>query len=350
MSRVTDALAPMTDVEHREVALAGTGLGAVIAGFVAHDLTGGDWNLIGTHLTFDLWLPVWLGLITIGLRGVGILRVARAWLLGFFGSTALAYGLYTAATWAFELSDDLRSAVVVPAIEEATKLLPLVLLLTVWRGRLRWPTATDVTLVGFAAGAAFGFREDLIRDRVAADGFVGGWGALFPTTLTDDAGRVLLTHGGWTMVAGLGLWWAFTYRSVSAWLGGSLAVSLSVVDHGTANVASYWPPIIEDTLRSQPVAPGVMVVAIAGALVHDTVVLAVTDRKDGITPSMPASVIARCAVAREGSADAALRYRRRRNAAHVHSWRTIRQGRALGDRRAVIDDLRALHPTSAAST
>jgi RsiW-degrading membrane proteinase PrsW (M82 family) len=328
----------------RAVALLGVVLGfAALVGTLTAVPGDVDVGALLTGLLFDGWLLLWLGAVTVGLRSLGLLDVARAWLLGWFVAYVVAYTLGTGAGWVFGADTGVQRVVIVPVVEELAKLLPVLAVVTWLRRRHVWPTLSDVLLVGLAAGAAFGAREDVIRDRVAASGFGGVWGTLFPSTIHGE-GVVVLTHPGWTAVAAVGVGLALLHRRPWAWLTGGALVALSVLDHAAQNARGDAGDRLVALLANGRIPAAALVLAILVAIVHDVVVLRATARADTVTTGVPLSRVARLAATAPRLAADAMTYRRLRVGGHLDSWRTRRHGRPLGDRSGLVGRLRALAP------
>ena len=123
---------------------------------------------------------------------------------------------------------------IVPAIEESSKIAPVLFLLSRWRKSRIWRlAASDVLLMAAASGAGFGLVEDAyIRHRF-------GWPAqldwLPVTEIT--GGRIIAGHAIWTALAGVGIGLAILLRSrrrVALTVGGSGFI-LSLFDHISNN-------------------------------------------------------------------------------------------------------------------
>jgi RsiW-degrading membrane proteinase PrsW (M82 family) len=99
-------------------------------------------------------------LITFSVRTLRVRHVLRSWLLGFF--PVLASVLIVARLTEFVAdSGDLRTAFLIPVIEELFKLVPLLLIVaTTWLRKTIEPSITDFTISGFAIGTGFGLDED----------------------------------------------------------------------------------------------------------------------------------------------------------------------------------------------
>jgi RsiW-degrading membrane proteinase PrsW (M82 family) len=194
--------------------------------------TGAD---ILRNAGYGAWTIGWMMLVTYTVRTLRLRDVVRFWLLGFFAAAGIVALVGTGVTAAIE-PGRLRTAIVVPILEEAVKvvLLGAFLLLAV-RGRRREPAITDLVILGFALGAAFAVHEDGLWVRVNVDGFGSGiWGTLFPVFRYDPF--VVVGHAGWGALIGLGLGLAWHLRRHRpAWLLAVLAPALAVFDHMSIN-------------------------------------------------------------------------------------------------------------------
>ncbi|GAB4330370.1 MAG: hypothetical protein Kow0010_15320 [Dehalococcoidia bacterium] len=181
-------------------------------------------------------------------------RTVSLWdvLLMFFAG-GLMLGIAFVGIEGFELYEDDPGAasrdVVVPLIEETFKLVPiLVFILVGRRGRTHGLGATDIILLGAAAGAGFGLVEDAyIRDRFGWNDQID-WLPLAEIS----GGRVIAGHAVWTTVAALGVGLALVLRSrkavaVAAGLSGLAWVTF---DHFANNYAAGHTGGTADTLEN----------------------------------------------------------------------------------------------------
>ncbi len=276
---------------------------------------------------FHGWVVVWLGLATIAVRSVGMADTVRVWLFGYFLVPLLVWLIGQGTGWVLGADSGPQRAVVVPLLEESAKLLPVLLFLGPLRRRWTWPGLSDLALLGFASGAAFAFREDAIRVRLAADGFDDGpWSWLFPTSVHIDE-RLILGHGLWTLLAAVGLGLAATYRRWWSWTVGGVIFLVPVVDHAAANTrgdaGERWASILaEGTLPA-----AIVVFVLVGALAHDGLALRAVRRTDDRYRLPPLL---------GGNVWRGLQRRRLLNGGHAHSRRTRRLGRSLGDRSSIV--------------
>lgn len=309
----------------------GLGIAFVLVSFVGR--AGGNWENIADHLLFHGWVLLWLMAVGWTVRSLGPLELARFWLFGYFAVAfvVLAIGEATEA----QLGEDreLQIALLVPVLEETAKLLPIVLYLVALRPSLTLPTLTDIVAGGFAVGAGFAFREDLVRERVAADGFdTSFWGVAFPTTLYEGP-RFIVAHGGWTIVAAVGIglivihrrWWAYLVALVG-WL-------LAIADHAAVNALGDAQDELDALTLDGNLLAGALVVVVVGALIHDAVIMRRAARLDDRFDSWELHGEPTVASVR-----AALRRRRLLTGARMHAWRDQTRGR-VRDRTAMVSRL-----------
>lgn len=326
------------------------GLSAAVAVVVVIQLADGDWGLPVLHTLYHWWVLGWLMAVTFGVRSMGLREVVRVWLLGFFVVYLLVWYPGTAIADVLGADSGLHTSGVVPALEELSKLAPIVFVVVLARRHLRWPTLSDFAVLGFASGAAFGLREDLLRDRIAAEGFSGLWELAFPSTLDHD-GRLVLTHSGWTLLASVALGVLWTYRrNVLGWLVGVTLLALVVVDHALQNATGGWATFFERVLLDGWLPALLMVAAIVGVVVHDTLVLRRVAAMDRLTaPSSPFGVLER-ALRRPSALLPALQYQRLRTGGHMDSWRRRTAHRPQPDRSTMVRRLHRLDLARAAGT
>lgn len=194
---------------------------------------GGD--TIRTLLWHQGWLLLWVLVVSLLVRTRTIPQVFAAVFGGFFTSLwiAVLLGRRSAEWWG--AGDVWHISVAVPLIEEAAKLLPVVVVVLIWRFRRDGsPGATDLAVLGVAAGSGFAIHEDALWGRVSGSGLDSTIGWLLPSVHT-DAGLVA-GHAVWTGLAGLalGLWNVNRHRR---WMGVVPVLGLVVVvaDHGMWN-------------------------------------------------------------------------------------------------------------------
>lgn len=219
-------------------------------------------------LTIPLWLAAtvagaatWLGIMLFdtGSNGVDALWTAAAYLAPLIVLASVSrtvsvrnlvtmtlaggfmLGIALLAIKAFEaFEDDPASTtrdIAVPVIEESLKLVPVLLFLWIGRNARTWTLgATDLLILGAAAGAGFGLVEDAyIRDRF-------GWNdeVRWLPTAEINGGRVIAGHALWTSLASLTIGYGLLLRSRGPV---ALAVALTglawtIFDHAANNYAA----------------------------------------------------------------------------------------------------------------
>lgn len=194
---------------------------------------GNEPGVLVRNMAYGVWTIGLLMLATLALRTLRIRHVVRYWLFGFF--PAIAAVLIVEAVIPVD-DGNLRTALIVPILEELLKAVPLVVLMLLARAkRIAEPAITDFAVVGFAIGAGFGLHEDGLWERDIAGGFDSSfWGRLFPNFLDDNP--FVVAHPGWTALIGLGLgfMWHFRHRR-AAWLIGLAPFLVAVADHMSIN-------------------------------------------------------------------------------------------------------------------
>lgn len=144
--------------------------------------------------------------------------------------------------------------VLIPAMEEFVKFVPLIILLWLGRKQRTWTYgASDLLLAGAAIGAGFAFTEDayLLHRLGTAAGFGRGahlqW---FPSAAVEGGRqlRYIAGHGIWTGLAGLALGVAikFRHRKLLAWTIGASGLAWALLDHIRTNYTNH----IHDSLAN----------------------------------------------------------------------------------------------------
>lgn len=218
-------------------ALAVIGLAISLVLFIAEfrylTSLGNESSVLVRNLGYGVWTISLMMLVTVATRTLRVRHVLRHWLFGFF--PALAGVLVVESAITLE-AGNLRSAFIVPILEESLKAIPLLVLLLMARARrVADPSITDFAIAGFAIGAGFGLHEDGLWERDIAGGFDSSlWGRLFPNFLDDNP--FVVAHPGWTALVGLGIgfMWHFRHRN-AAWVLGLAPFSVAVFDHISIN-------------------------------------------------------------------------------------------------------------------
>ncbi len=204
----------------------------------------GQGGALARNVAWHAWPVCWLMLVSMLSRSRTLVNVVAVFLGGYFTSIWISVLLNDVVEpW---VADDggLRLVVIVPAIEEVAKLVPLATVVLAWWWRSGGtPGATDFGILGFASGAGFAVHEDAMWGRVTAGGLDSALGWFLPSAHTDLA--VLAGHAVWTGLVGLtiGLWMT-RRRQWWSWLLPWVALALVVADHGIWN--SYY---LRDSLR-----------------------------------------------------------------------------------------------------
>jgi RsiW-degrading membrane proteinase PrsW (M82 family) len=194
-----------------------------------------EWSVLVRNAFYGAWTIGLLMAATFSVRTFRVRHVLRSWLHGFFPVLAVVLILGRATEFISD-SGNLRTAFIVPILEECIKLAPLLLIVaTTWMGKTREPSITDFAISGFAIGAGFGLHEDGLWVRDVAGGFDGSWwGRLFPNFLNDDP--FVVAHPGWTALVGLGVGFCWHFRQARfAWLIGAVPLAVATLDHVSIN-------------------------------------------------------------------------------------------------------------------
>ena len=313
----------LTDRGNRGALALGVGLGVIAVAVSLIGRAGGNWAIIGDHLVFHGWVLLWIMVAGAFGRSFGVLEIARFWLFGYFLVAFVVLAIGEAGEAALGDDRELQVALVVPVLEETAKLLPLVVFFAVLRRRLTLPTLTDVVLGAFAIGAGFAFREDVVRERIAADGFDGSfWGVALPSALYEDP-RLVVAHGGWTVVAAIGIGLVVLYRRWWSWAVAGVGWLLAVTDHAAVNSIGDLSDELDAITLDGDLLGGAFVLAVGGAIVHDAVVARRLARLDDRFAGWD-----RNASHTVASLVHALARRRLLTGARLHAWRDLRRGRA----------------------
>jgi len=168
---------------------------------------------------------------TVSLRFLG-------WLI-LMGGVAMAVAYLAGSVFSAFVAnpDELLRNLVIPPVEEILKLAPV--LFIVWRRRrsTTWSFgATDLLLMGAAAGLGFGVVEDAYV-RNSRFGWPGEIGLLPITELT--GGTLVVGHAIWTAIAGatVGLGLMVRHRPRLAILVGASGIAWTTLDHIRTNTA-----------------------------------------------------------------------------------------------------------------
>lgn len=231
----------------------------------------------------EAWFVLEILLVTIATRTVTWATASSALSLGIgiVSPLVVVIGLGL-DTIGLDPSSESMSALVVPALEEALKLLPAVFLALMWQRRVRVPfNATDWLLVGCAAGAGFALVENaqlvahnpgVLRDMARQYGpsllVPGAWG---------EAGYVGHAAATGMITAGIGLGLTWRRRgAAAAWLAPALIVgplAWIVIEHMLANAHANGAGTWSILLGNGRVTPWLFLALAAGAVWTDTLAL-----------------------------------------------------------------------------
>lgn len=224
-------------------------LGVVVFTARLPGLADGDWGRLGRSALYHGWLPSVILVASVSVRGRSTQHTVVSVFGGFFTAMFLARFFGDLATDAMGADDPWRVAVVVPLLEEAAKLVPIVLVAAIWRGRRGSPGIVDYGLIGVASGAGFAFHEDGLWQRLVGQGFDGPTGWILPQIHQSAADGVVVGHGVWTGLVGLALGVAFTRRQRIWWVVAGASFAVVVFDHGSWNNAGLrenWRFLLAD--------------------------------------------------------------------------------------------------------
>lgn len=233
-------------------------------------LVDGDWSQLRTSAGHHAWIVGWLFVVSHLARSRTLFNVAGAWLGGWFTAIWLSVTLGgQTGDWLGE-QDVWQLTVAVPVIEELVKLVPLAVVLLLFRRRrgVGTPGAVDLALLGVAAGSGYGMHEDALWARVSSSGFDTPLSWVFPTMHT-EVGTVA-GHAVWTGLVGLalGFWATHKDRRITA-LVPLAAVALVIFDHGSWNdlgTRAEWRGVLLDGW----LVPGLLAAGLLVALVVET--------------------------------------------------------------------------------
>ena len=317
----------------------------------------------------QLFIMMLLLAVTAATRSVSLGTLGIAFLVGALPAMALALVVELPPALAFGLGEGALVPIVwVPIVEELAKLLPVGLFLAFSvKGNNRQPAISDGLLLGFAVGAGFAFYEDGLAGEIlsSGDGWFDfpPWSLLLPT-LSYLGDFVILNHGLWTALAGLGLGVAFFFRPRRwAWAIAALALIAVTVQHMVFNYfAGDFLSMLGALGRSEPptivavpqllLANGYLpilavLLGTLAAVAFELTVLRWVSAREPVFPS--ASLrhhfeLLRSAPTRDGAKrlQALSRYARQRRAVYYAAWRTERLGAVPSDSRTEVEWLAKL--------
>ena len=207
---------------------------------------GNDLSSIVRHAWYGVWTVGWMMAVSFHLRTTRLRHVVRAWLTGFFAALGLVLVVVGMTEWLVG-AGNLRTAFIVPIVEEVMKAVPLlVIAVLALRGRVAEPSITDFVILGYAIGAGFGVHEDALWVRSVSTGFGSSvWGTLFPSFLWQQP--FVVAHAGWTALVGLGIGLTWHFRRLKVgWLLAAVPLAMAIMDHMSVN----WRGDASNFLRS----------------------------------------------------------------------------------------------------
>lgn len=327
-------------------------LSLVLVLFAVSRIPGNDWGQRIEHGWLHLFVVGWFCALTYKWRTAGFREVVRFWITGFFPVSLLTYMLAEPLEKLIG-TGNFQTAVWVPTVEEAMKVLPLVLWTIFFRPKHRHGTLSDFWLLGFAVGAGFSFHEDALYNRVVASGFADGLaGKLFPIFL--QGAQYVITHAGWTALAAVGVGIFSLYRKRPwAWILAVGFIGFPVLDHAAVN----WrgSDLLRSVVGDGTVGATLLLLTAFGVAVHDWYILRWATQRDNLFPE-PTLSLDLAAVTSGGFFHRLTkllqiqRYRRFRNAAFCDLYRVRSVGDPAGDRAGVKDSLRRLSLAAAPAT
>lgn len=325
------------------------GLPLLLVAVAVAGVPGVDWGLRVRHAWLHLFVVGWFLLVSYGLRTAGFREVVRFWVTGFFPVALVTYAL-TEPVESLIGTGNLQTGFLVPVVEEVVKALPLLLWTTLLRPTHRHGTLSDFWLLGFAIGAGFSFHEDALYGRLVASGFEDGLtGTLFPIFLTGS--QFVITHAGWTALAGLGVGVFSLYRRRPwGWMVGLGLLAVPILDHAAVNWRGTGSGLIRTIVADGELGAVLLTLSVIACLAHDAWILKWAGDRDRLFPAPRVHADARALASgtleeRLGSFAWRQRYRRFRNAAFCDLYRVRSTGASAGDRSTVIGQLRSFVAT-----
>lgn len=228
---------------------------------------------------FNISFLIILVTVATTVRAVPLHKLAISF---FSGGLAMGICLGIALPLVKVLGDNfpLRYFITVP-MEEWAKL--LVVLLILWRGRKfsSWTLgATDILLLGAAAGAGFGFMEDSFSHALQKSA-LNNLSVLLPASELVE-GRIIAGHAVWTGLAAGTIGIATHFRHKKAVFIPCLVLGpvITILDHLALNHSRYpaapaWTQAIFNTLAANGyLALGLFILTLIAAILVDLAVMA----------------------------------------------------------------------------
>ncbi|HSL59262.1 MAG TPA: PrsW family glutamic-type intramembrane protease [Acidimicrobiales bacterium] len=294
---------------------------AVVVLVTALPRLGGNsgWGNLARVAGYHWFALAWLLAVSVTIRAVRVRQVVSSWLFGFAGAAVIVHLLAGPLTSLSTVDEDGVDVWVVPPLEEAVKLLPVLLVALLGARRLAQTGMVDTLILGYAVGAGFAFHEDALWARSTSSGFEAPWGLLFPSFF-QPGGVFVVGHAGWTAIAalGVGLLVLHRRRPVLAVLG-VVAIVVAVADHMAVNDRGARIGWVSDLLLDHRLPAYLLVGGVVLAVVLDRTSLRQVRQRDHLfgraslddpddDRRSPSAAIARTL--------AASRYVRLRNGAH----------------------------------
>lgn len=207
----------------------------VLFAFRLADVSDGDWNRVRSSALHQFWLVALLLALSFRVRGRTAVQVLAGAMTGFFTSIWVSSVGGAALSDLLGAASQFRLAYAVPALEETVKLLPLLLVVWVWRHRGYAPGLVDFGLAGMATGAGFALHEDALWARLSSTGFDEPIGWLLPSVHADTG--LVAGHVVWTGLVGLAFGVAFRKRGVRGLFIVLAVLAVVIFDHGSWNNA-----------------------------------------------------------------------------------------------------------------
>jgi len=277
------------------------------------------WGNLARVAGYHWFALAWLLAVSVTIRAVRVRQVVSAWLFGFAGAAVIVHLLAGPLTPLSTVDESGVDVWVVPPLEEAAKLLPVLLVALLGARRLAQIGMVDALIMGYAVGAGFAFHEDALWARSTSGGFEAPWGLLFPSFF-QFGGLFVVGHAAWTALAalGVGLLVLHRRRPVLAVLG-VVAIVVAVADHMAVNDRGARIGWVSDLLLDHRLPAFLLAGGVVLAVVLDRTSLRRVRGRDHLFG--PASLDdpdddRRSPTAALGRTLAASRYVRLRNGAH----------------------------------
>lgn len=272
------------------------------------------------------WVFVWLGIATLFAgRTMPMRLLVGYFVMGFFAIPILTVAI--AGPIVGLIGDEVGTAIAVPLIEEGLKVVPvLVLALSTRKDAFGLRSLVDYLFAGFAVGAGFMLREDLLWERnllnaEAPLALIMPWGY--------SSAGVSSVHPGWTALIAFGIGLLVVFRGRwFTWIPATVVIVLPLLEHigwnssGLARtVAMSWG----GTLVS-----GLLLLCLLAALGQGLLVRHWGDAHDSVFPRVAMMALPPWKASWHRAAD----YNRKRTQAHLAAWQRDALGVAVRPRPA----------------